>query len=486
MKKQIKSLLCGLCAAALALGCAGCGGSAGPEVPAKVTNIMVWTYYNGDQLESFTSLVNQFNETVGAQKGIKVSTESQGSVNDLETSVMDSAEGKVGAAAMPNIFSAYADTAYALDQMGMVVDLAPCLTEEEKAQFVEGYLSEGDFGEDDSIKIFPVAKSTELLFLNDTDWKLFAAATGARYSDLETVEGLVKTAEAYYNWTDAQTDTPNDGNFCVDALNYPDRTPHTGLIELKKAYEPVKFALDGNRLTIYNLLAFRTLDDLNAVWAVTRDGVQLERGLPTFTLVVDGEAWGEVCLRVPGIHQVCDALAAVAAAWVCGLARADILRGLADFTGVARRMEFRGEVRGGLVFDDYGHHPTEIRATLAGAAALVGTHPDGTPGRLLCVFQPHTYSRTARLYDDFRTAFDAADRLILLDVYAARETDTQGVSSAGLAEDIRARGRDAQYAPSPADAAAAVQAFLCPGDVAVIMGAGDVTRVSDLLCPRTK
>ena len=99
MKKQIKSLLCGLCAAALALGCAGCGGSAGPEVPAKVTDIMVWTYYNGDQLESFTSLVDQFNETVGAQKGIKVSTESQGSVNDLETSVMDSAEGKVGAAA---------------------------------------------------------------------------------------------------------------------------------------------------------------------------------------------------------------------------------------------------------------------------------------------------------------------------------------------------------------------------------------------------
>ena len=136
MKKQIKSLLCGLCAAALALGCAGCGGSAGPEVPAKVTDITVWTYYNGDQLESFTSLVNQFNETVGAQKGIKVSTESQGSVNDLETSVMDSAEGKVGAAAMPNIFSAYADTAYALDQMGMVVDLAPYLTEEEKAQFV--------------------------------------------------------------------------------------------------------------------------------------------------------------------------------------------------------------------------------------------------------------------------------------------------------------------------------------------------------------
>lgn len=223
MKKQIKSLLCGLCAAALALGCAGCGGSAGPEMPAKVTNIMVWTYYNGDQLESFTSLVNQFNETVGAQKGIKVSTESQGSVNDLETSVMDSAEGKVGAAAMPNIFSAYADTAYALDQMGMVVDLAPCLTEEEKAQFVEGYLSEGGFGEDDSIKIFPVAKSTELLFLNDTDWQAFADAADVRCEDLATMEGLTAAAEKYYNWTDAQTAAPDDGKalFGRDAMaNY--------------------------------------------------------------------------------------------------------------------------------------------------------------------------------------------------------------------------------------------------------------------------
>lgn len=223
MKKQIKSLLCGLCAAALALGCAGCGGSAGPEVPAKVTNITVWTYYNGDQLESFTSLVEQFNETVGVQKGIKVSTESQGSVNDLETSVMDSAEGKVGAAAVPNIFSAYADTAYALDQMGMVVDLAPYLTEEEKAQFVEGYLSEGDFGEDDSIKIFPVAKSTELLFLNDTDWQAFADAADVRYEDLATMEGLTAAAEKYYNWTDAQTAAPDDGKalFGRDAMaNY--------------------------------------------------------------------------------------------------------------------------------------------------------------------------------------------------------------------------------------------------------------------------
>lgn len=245
MKKQIKSLLCGLCAAALALGCAGCGGSAGPEVPAKVTDITVWTYYNGDQLESFNSLVNQFNETVGAQKGIKVSTESQGSVNDLETSVMDSAEGKVGAAAMPNIFSAYADTAYALDRMGMVVDLAPYLTEEEKAQFVEGYLSEGGFGEDDSIKIFPVAKATELLFLNDTDWQAFADATDVRYEDLATMEGLTAAAEKYYNWTDAQIAVPDDGK----ALFGRDSMANYMLVGAQQLGDTI-FAVKDGRMTV--------------------------------------------------------------------------------------------------------------------------------------------------------------------------------------------------------------------------------------------
>lgn len=245
MKKQIKSLLCGLCAAALALGCAGCGGSAGSEVPAKVTDITVWTYYNGDQLESFNSLVNQFNETVGAQKGIKVSTESQGSVNDLETSVMDSAEGKVGAAAMPNIFSAYADTAYALDRMGMVVDLAPYLTEEEKAQFVEGYLSEGGFGEDDSIKIFPVAKATELLFLNDTDWQAFADATDVRYEDLATMEGLTAAAEKYYNWTDAQTAVPDDGK----ALFGRDSMANYMLVGAQQLGDTI-FAVKDGRMTV--------------------------------------------------------------------------------------------------------------------------------------------------------------------------------------------------------------------------------------------
>lgn len=211
-------------AAALVLCLVGCGGAQSTaQGNTEPVDLSVWTYYNGDQLESFNKLVDTFNDTVGKEKNITVESYSQGSVNDLEAQVMAAAQGKVGASAMPNIFMAYADTAYAMDQMGELADLAPYFTDEERAAYVDSYLTEGDFDDSGSIKIFPVAKSTELLFLNDTDWKPFAAATGAQDSDLETVEGLVKTAEAYYNWTDAQTDTPNDGKalFGRDAMaNY--------------------------------------------------------------------------------------------------------------------------------------------------------------------------------------------------------------------------------------------------------------------------
>ena len=211
-------------AAALVLGLVGCGGAQSTaQGNTEPVDLSVWTYYNGDQLESFNKLVDTFNDTVGKEKNITVESYSQGSVNDLEAQVMAAAQGKVGASAMPNIFMAYADTAYAMDQMGELADLAPYFTDEERAAYLDSYLTEGDFDDSGSIKIFPVAKSTELLFLNDTDWKPFAAATGAQDSDLETVEGLVKTAEAYYNWTDAQTDTPNDGKalFGRDAMaNY--------------------------------------------------------------------------------------------------------------------------------------------------------------------------------------------------------------------------------------------------------------------------
>ncbi len=199
--KKIISVLCvgGILAAAMT----GCGNSTktaktASEHPISLT---VWTYYNGDQLETFNSLVEKFNTTTGKEKGIQIESQSQGSVSDLEQNVMDAAQKKVGASEMPNIFSAYADTAYTLDQMGMVVDLGTYLTDEEKEKYISSYLEEGDFSGDGSIKIFPVAKCTEELFLNKTDWETFAGDGGVSDEDLQTVESLLAVAEKYYDWS---------------------------------------------------------------------------------------------------------------------------------------------------------------------------------------------------------------------------------------------------------------------------------------------
>ncbi len=217
-----KKLIACLTGAALLAGTlTGC--AVGGTKSSEPVTLTLWTYYSGEQLDAFNALVDTFNDTVGKEKGITVESSTQGSVNELETNVMDAAEEKVGASDMPNIFSAYADTAYKLDEMGDVVDLSDYLTDEEKETYIDAYLKEGDFSGDGSIKIFPVAKSTELLFLNKTDWQKFADATGASESDLETVEGLVETAEKYYNWTDEQTEEPDNGKalFGRDAMaNY--------------------------------------------------------------------------------------------------------------------------------------------------------------------------------------------------------------------------------------------------------------------------
>lgn len=202
---------------------AGCGNKSPLDAKNPVT-IEVWNYYNGDQLTAFDNLVEEFNESVGKEKGIIVKSSSQGSVNDLETNVLAAFKGEVGAAEIPNIFMAYADTAYAADQMDGIVDLKEYLTEEEIASYIDSYMTEGDFSGTGEIKIFPMAKSTEVLVLNKTDWDEFAAQTGAQYADLADVEGLVKTAQSYYEWTDAKTpDINGDGKalFGRDAMaNY--------------------------------------------------------------------------------------------------------------------------------------------------------------------------------------------------------------------------------------------------------------------------
>lgn len=186
-------------------------------------SIEVWNYYNGAQQEAFNNLISQFNEGEGKSLGIKVDASSIGTVSELEKNVLASIEGQVGARKAPNIFAAYADTAYAVDQEGLVVDLSEYLTDQDISTYINSYIEEGRFSSEDSIKIFPVAKATEVFMLNKTDWDKFSQATDTPLTDISTIEGITETSQKYYQWTDSLTEIPNDGKafFGRDALaNY--------------------------------------------------------------------------------------------------------------------------------------------------------------------------------------------------------------------------------------------------------------------------
>lgn len=217
MKK--KEILVLLLSGIIALGgISGCQKSPGqgnelPQLdPNNPTSIVVWHYYNGAQQAAFEELVGKFNATEGKEDGIYVESYSYGSVADLEQAISESVEGKIGSEALPNLFSTYADTAYAVKQKEKLLDLRAYFSEEELSEYVDDYIQEGYFGDDSALYLFPIAKSTEVMMLNKTDWQKFADATGATIEQLSTVEGITETAESYYKWTDAQTpDIPDDG-----------------------------------------------------------------------------------------------------------------------------------------------------------------------------------------------------------------------------------------------------------------------------------
>jgi UDP-N-acetylmuramate--alanine ligase len=182
---------------------------------------------------------------------------------------------------------------------------------------------------------------------------------------------------------------------------------------------------------------------------------------------------GEFQLNIPGEHNVLNATAAIAAAIELGIPIDTIREGLRQFSGVARRFEIRGEVNGITVVDDYGHHPTEIRATLAAAKSC-------KPKRLLVLFQPHRYSRTFHLMDDFARAFHQADRVLVLDIYAASEKPIEGVTSEVLVDRMRQFGhRGADYAGSNQNGVEMIVRGAEPGDMILTLGAGSVSQLGD-------
>ena len=197
-----------------------------------------------------------------------------------------------------------------------------------------------------------------------------------------------------------------------------------------------------------------------------------------FEVLHRGDALGEIRLQVPGAHNAANALAAVAVGLELEVPFPVIQSGLAGFTGVQRRFQVKGEVGGVLVVDDYGHHPAEIRATLA-AARL------GFARRLVCVFQPHRYTRTLHLHAEFLTAFDDADVLVVADIYPAGEPPIPGVHARSLAEGIAARTtREVRYEGDRGELPALVLRCLRPGDLLLTLGAGDIGTVGDQVLTR--
>ena len=194
--------------------------------------------------------------------------------------------------------------------------------------------------------------------------------------------------------------------------------------------------------------------------------------LPTrssYTATLDGRALGEVTLGVPGAHNVANSLAAVAVGLDLEVPFAAIQAGLESFTGVDRRFQERGEAEGVLVIDDYGHHPTEIRVTLETLRRRAGER------RTVVLFQPHRFTRTRALWDDFAAAFDQADLLLLTDIYPASEEEIPGVSAEALARAIAERGhRHAEWAGDLKAATEHLAAVVREGDVVLTLGAGNV------------
>jgi UDP-N-acetylmuramate--alanine ligase len=186
-----------------------------------------------------------------------------------------------------------------------------------------------------------------------------------------------------------------------------------------------------------------------------------------------GAALGRLNIRMPGRHNVLNALAAVAVGMELDMPFAAIAEGFQDFGGVQRRFQVKGEIGGIMVVDDYGHHPAEIKATLAAARS-------GWSRRLVAVFQPHRYSRTEALFDEFTTAFYQADHLVVMDIYAAGEEPRPGVSAEKLANGISVHGHKSCRFTGTAEATVEhLQAILQPGDIVITLGAGNVWQVGE-------
>lgn len=244
--------------------------------------------------------------------------------------------------------------------------------------------------------------------------------------------------------------------------SFADRVPEGGLIIANRDDANTMHALAGEERPI---LTFGLEEgDVHAA------GLTWVNGLPAFDVVCRGEKFAHVELQVPGVHNVKNALAAAASAIALRFPAATVEEGLAAFRGAGRRFEHKGSFHGAEVYDDYAHHPGELQALFSAVKGM-------GYARIICAFQPHTYTRTRALFSDFVQVLREPDLTILAEIYAARETDTLGVSSRDLAEQIPG----SRYCATPGEVTALLREIARPGDLILTVGAGDIYTAGESL-----
>ena len=249
---------------------------------------------------------------------------------------------------------------------------------------------------------------------------------------------------------------------------FAEKLPADGVLVVNSGIENLREITDGLKCRIVTF--GEAPDSTYTARNITYD----EYARPSYDLVIQGEIVNRISLGVTGEHNVYNSLAAIAVAMELGAGFDAVMAGLKAFTGTDRRFEKKGEIGGVTIIDDYAHHPQEIRATLSAAK----NYPHR---KLWCVFQPHTYTRTKAFLDQFAETLAAADEVILADIYAARETDTLGVSSADIAKKIQDLGTTAHFIPSFDEIETFILENCVNGDLLITMGAGDIVKVGEKL-----
>lgn len=249
---------------------------------------------------------------------------------------------------------------------------------------------------------------------------------------------------------------------------FAENTKNDGVLIINGAIENYNEITDGLSCKV---LTFG-LNETNDYYA--KDISYDEKGCAIFTVMQGNSSLGQLHLQVPGIHNVTNALSAVACCLMASIAFTSIKEGLEAFHGADRRFQLKGQKDGITIIDDYAHHPTEIRATLTAAK----NYPHD---RLVLAFQPHTYSRTKAFLDNFAEVLSMADVVVLADIYAAREKNTYGVSSLDILDKLKQKGTEAYYFSTFDEIEEFLQKKCVNGDLLITMGAGNIVEIGESL-----